>query len=87
MNAAGCDSSVTTITALLPSAVSNQNITACDSAQVLGIWYFASASLSDTLAGAAANGSGGVTGSWPPTVPSPNCKRAATSGAFCKTNC
>lgn len=55
-NAAGCDSVVTTTTTLISGGSSNQTVTACDSIQIGGTWFFNTTSTVDTVFGGSANG-------------------------------
>ncbi len=52
----GCDSIVNTTLTINYSVTVNQNVVACDSAQINGTWYFVSQIVTDVFAGGAANG-------------------------------
>ncbi|MEZ4979687.1 MAG: gliding motility-associated C-terminal domain-containing protein [Chitinophagales bacterium] len=57
----GCDSTHYDTVILLPTAQGQANLSACDSIQVLGTWYFASTSFNDTIIGGATNGCDSIT--------------------------
>lgn len=56
LNTFGCDSVHTVTTSLLPTSFDTLDITACDSALVLGAWRFVSSTLEDTIIGGSSSG-------------------------------